>query len=374
MFRLSPTGNPNRPLAGGGKRRMAVAAGVILAGAIGVAIIAIRVVGPPSSNPYPGTTDIAFPSCPPTTLTLSGTLNTTTKKDNPGGTWDATGATFDELDYPMKSHDWDHGCVLGGTDDGPNSPRKTRDQWFNGLDGGGDSGGETINILIDNNGEPGWLYLKDTKARWQQDFMDPNAELVRSSAYFNHLYGQDIQDDCLEAEGADGTSNYHTMNVYINNTYCEGFSIFGERPCRGCTAQNGTTNANLVVQNSLFYLKPMKLGPTYCIDSPIDRRGRCRYTGTPGVYEGSYGIWKWSKLSAAHVALKNVIFRLDMPSYSTCSSQQWPAGTYKNVTVVWTGSGPYSSAGGCTNKLPAGVTLTTDVSVWDKAKAQWLAQ
>lgn len=33
----------------------------------------------------------------------------------------------------------------------------------------------------------------------------------------------------------------------------------------------------------------------------------------------------------------------------------------------------YASAGSCHNTLPAGVTLTTDPAIWDKAKAAWAA-
>ena len=62
-----------------------------------------------------------------------------------------------------------------------------------------------------------------------------------------------------------------------------------------------------------------------------------------------------------------------MPSYSTCAAQRWPSGTYRNVWLVWTGSGPYATAGGCHNTLPAGVTLTDDGRAWDKAKAAWQA-
>ena len=34
--------------------------------------------------------------------------------------------------------------------------------------------------------------------------------------------------------------------------------------------------------------------------------------------------------------------------------QLWPAGTYENVKLVWTGSGSYATAGGCKNVLPLG--------------------
>ena len=59
--------------------------------------------------------------------------------------------------------------------------------------------------------------------------------------------------------------------------------------------------------------------------------------------------------------------------FGTSSTQVWPAGTYENVKVVWTGKGSYATAGGCKNVLPPGVTLTTDKSVWDNAKSAWLA-
>ena len=81
------------------------------------------------------------------------------------------------------------------------------------------------------------------------------------------------------------------------------------------------------------------------------------------MWLGAFGIWKWSRAAAATVTVRNTVFRLDMPSYSTCAAQRWPSGTYRNVWLVWTGAGPYATAGGCVNTLPAGVTLTTDGAV-----------
>ena len=63
-----------------------------------------------------------------------------------------------------------------------------------------------------------------------------------------------------------------------------------------------------------------------------------------------------------------------MPSYSSCRAQQWPRGTYENVTLVWTGTGPYETAGGCTNTLPPGVELTRDGRVWRQAVDAWQNQ
>ena len=102
--------------------------------------------------------------------------------------------------------------------------------------------------------------------------------------------------------------------------------------------------------------------------------GRCRPTSTADVWLGAHGIWKWSWAAAKDVTIRNTVFRLDQASYSSCSPQQWPAGSYQDVTLVWTGAGAYSTAGGCRNVLPAGVTLTTDRSVWDNARSAWLAR
>ena len=90
------------------------------------------------------------------------------------------------------------------------------------------------------------------------------------------------------------------------------------------------------------------------------------------MWLGAYGIWKWSDEAASKVTVRDTIFRLDMPSYSSCSSQEWPEGTYENVTLVWTGTKRYRTAGGCHNRLPQGVRLTTDLGVWRTAKRAWL--
>jgi hypothetical protein len=47
----------------------------------------------------------------------------------------------------------------------------------------------------------------------------------------------------------------------------------------------------------------------------------------------------------------------------------WPDGTYSNVTVVL---GP-GFVGNYPVPLPAGVTVTRDTSIYDTARANWLA-
>ncbi len=163
------------------------------------------------------------------------------------------------------------------------------------------------------------------------------------------------------------------MNVVVRNSLFDGcFTGFAQRPkYAGGAVQNGSGPQSLTVDHSLMYIQPQPLGPKYC-SSAKEASGRCKRTSRPNVWLGAHGIWKWSSAAAKHVTIRDTVFRLDQPSYSSCASQQWPAGTYQNVTLVWTGSGRYSTAGGCKNVLPPGVKLTTDKSVWDNAKAAWL--
>ena len=164
------------------------------------------------------------------------------------------------------------------------------------------------------------------------------------------------------------------MNVAVRDSLFDGcFTGFAERPPRVTDGDpNGKGPQSFVVEHSLLYVQPQPLGPHYCSTTLVSM-GRCLTTSQPNVWLGAHGIWKWSSAAASTVVVRNTIFRLDAPSYSACTSQQWPNGTYQDVVLVWTGAGPYASAGGCVNTLPPGVRLTTDVGVWDRAKAAWLA-
>jgi hypothetical protein len=210
-----------------------------------------------------------------------------------------------------------------------------------------------------------WLAVKDMVITDIEDAYDPNAGGTAARTYLDHVRAENIRDDCIENEAP-------VHNVYLTNSFFDGcFTAFAERPPGSQSAQDGTTKADFVVENSLIHVTPQPLGPNYCGPAGV-AEGRCVPHGDSWL--GSYGIWKWSDHAAAHVVVRNTVFRLDMASYSSCRSQQWPHGTYDNVTLVWTGPGPYATAGDCTNTLPPGVTLTTDTSVWDRAVDAWQHQ
>ena len=209
------------------------------------------------------------------------------------------------------------------------------------------------------------LLIQDGYAEDFEDAYDPNAARSDSTTDLEHVRATYIRDDCIENEDV-------PHNLVIRNSLFDGcFTGIAERPGGLSGTQNGTGPQSLLVEDSLMYIQPQPLGPLYCSSSKVTS-GRCKATADPQVWLGAHGIWKWSQAAASKVTVRNTIFRLDMASYSSCLPQQWPAGTYENVTLVWAGPGPYATAGGCNNVLPSGVTLTTDVSVWDNAKAAWL--
>ncbi len=317
------------------------------------------------------TTASASATCPNVTVTRTGSQGTAVYAKNEGGTWSLKGAVWNEnapgpIQYPIRSDAWTRGCIQGGSVLGDVPKSWTRDMWYDGLNGGTRMGGEAFRQTMTSTAA-NFLRIQDTYAEDYEDAYDPNSASPSATTYLDHVSASYIRDDCIENEDVP-----HTM-VVSNSLFDGCFTAFAERPPGSTTAQNGTGSQSFTVLNSLVYVQPQPLGPKYCSASKVTS-GRCATTSTENVWLGSYGIWKWSNQAAAQVTVKNTIFRLDMPSYSSCQSQKWPAGTYENVTLVWTGKASYGTAGGCTNSLPTGVRLTTDVNVWNAAKAAWMNQ
>ena len=318
----------------------------------------------------------AFPACPPTQLTRTGPQTTAVYEPATDATWDLRGAVWDHvapepLMYPVRSETWTRGCVLGATVYGDLPETLTRDQWYDGQDGGPRMGGEAFRQTL--TASPGnYLLIRDTYVSDYEDAYDPNGVSPTDTLYLDHVQAHYIRDDCIENEGS-GSSQV-PMSVVVRDSLFDGcFTGFAERPTSVKDGNpNGTGPQSFTVNHSLLYVQPQPLGPNYCSAS-LTLLGRCRATAQPNVWMGAHGIWKWSSAAASTVVVRNSIFRLDMPSNSTCVSQEWPNGTYQDDVLVWAGDGPYASAGGCVNTLPPGVRLTTDVGVWDRAKAAWLA-
>jgi hypothetical protein len=79
-------------------------------------------------------------------------------------------------------------------------------------------------------------------------------------------------------------------------------------------------------------------------------------------------MWKMDAYHGAadHFTISNSIIRQDLGNHEC--NDDWPAGTYSNVKLVWEGGGAYPA------KLPAGVTLVTGqagLNLWNNAVNDW---
>jgi hypothetical protein len=282
-----------------------------------------------------------------TTTVLSGVYDRQYRVDAPtvDQTVDARRATstafpFATL-YPFsfgKSRAATHLCLLGGLVVGQQSRDLTWDQVKAQYDGAG------ARIAAD-----GWYVVDGLRVENVEDGIDPRG---REGGYpkggdgfvLRNLYFQYIRDDCVEnddiAGGVIADSLFDGCNTGIS-----------ERPTRGNPqyshpAPRGET---LTVMNVLLRLQPMP-GPR----------------GHDGTTLGHGELFKWSRV-ANRLVLRDSIFLVE--TQPNGGRSDFPDGTLAtNVTVVWLGRGPFPG------KVPPGVTITTDRSVWDHAREQWLGR
>src|SRR3954447_4401408 len=164
----------------------------------------------------------------------------------------------------------------------------------------------------------------------------------------------------------DGNNSYYIGSSYLTNTRDDCFSTAHAAltvndtlaECYSIVSWRHTGNDNppfpVTLSNDLLYLKPQLSGSE---------------SNCPSQMNGGYGsgqIWKMDSFtgSSSLINVSNTIFRVDQGNDMACTLA-WANGTFTNDTMVWTGKGSYPG------KLPAGVKLTTDKSVWDNAVAQW---
>lgn len=175
------------------------------------------------------------------------------------------------------------------------------------------------------------------------DLPDTAEGIVRGSIV---LYNRD---DCIESDGQ--------AAVTVDDSYFECNMFFSMRN-KNTGGKNGS-HSHLVVRNSLIYLKCM----------PDDRTSVAQCPGSQDA------VGQLLKLGASSEGLpihfKDVIIRVDSVSKNGSSAMafnQYGNATYDNVTVVWLGDGPWPGP-----DMPAGVTVTTDMSVWNDNRNAWFA-
>ena len=173
----------------------------------------------------PSQSATAMPSCPSTaTLTKAGSQTSYINQTNTNQTWNLTGAVWSGTPtsahyYPVRSDAFTRGCIIGGSVDGGVPKTATRDQWYNGEDGGTRLGGEGFRQTLTKTAG-NWAVLRNTSVSNIEDAYDPNTEDASHTYYLDHVRAEMIRDDCLENEGT-GTAE-KPMNVVINNSMFDG--------------------------------------------------------------------------------------------------------------------------------------------------------
>jgi hypothetical protein len=164
-------------------------------------------------------------------------------------------------------------------------------------------------------------------------------------------YANYNRDDFVED---DGYMSGEIDDVLVDSTHM----FLSQTQSSRCTR----TSRDVYIHDSLVHIACM----------PDDRTSKSTGGCPPsasGLRQTTGQLWKreaWS--GALHV--KNLVARIDGTPASGVKDMDFPTGngsTYENLTIVWAGKGPYP------RPVPAGVTVTTDLGVWDAARSAWLS-
>jgi hypothetical protein len=256
-----------------------------------------------------------------------------------GKTYDMRGVTIDGYPninhYPFLLGKGTPGratCVIGGTVRGQQSRNHTWQVVKRTLDGDGlnfkSYGGIIDGVRIDNvedgiatiGGDPGGIAIRNT-------------------------YMTYVRDDCLENDGV--------VALVVQDSLLDGcYMGLSERPSGD--PPPAPANERTVLSRVLLRIQPM----------PYDKaEATC---GRDGL--GTGGFFKWSAL-ANKLVVKDTILLAERVAARCRTPMNFPPGIYQNVTLIWLGPGDYPG------KLPPqGVTVTRDRTVWDRARADWLAR
>ncbi|HEX5533597.1 MAG TPA: hypothetical protein VFX33_07645 [Actinomycetales bacterium] len=245
-------------------------------------------------------------------------------------------------------------CVIGGRVVG-NIPRDwPRQKWYHGSDTSAQWDGE--GYRISQTASSPWTYQYGSYVENVSDGFDPNGQAGVNHDYLEHVHAKYVRDDCIEVEG----SGFSPHSVTVRNSLFDGcFNFLSMRPTGTFHADSGTAEGTFTLEDSLVYVQPQPLSAADCSNNPE----RC-VNG-----KGNNVFFKWSKDAVKHVVVRNTVLRMDQPATASTRAMHFPAGTYENVTLVWTWPRPYTDYA----DLPEGVTVTNDVTVWERAKKKWLA-
>ena len=230
-------------------------------------------------------------------------------------------------------------CLTGVKIKGRQSPDLTWQYIKSNLDGDG---------ILFKDGNASRIILENSWIENVEDGFSPRVFGNRRAYWVvRSVYMKNIRDDAIE--------NDICRAGEIIDTLIDGAHMFfSERPGKGAScAANGGANSKLTIRYSLIALK--------CQTDPREDKSSCGSRTSTGQ------LFKVTGDSGPVDMSDTILLVPDNSRNGTQPQMNFPAGTYKNVTLVWLGPGSYPG------KLPSsGVTVTKDKSVWDRAREAWL--
>ncbi len=162
---------------------------------------------------------------------------------------------------------------------------------------------------------------------------------------------KDIRDDTVE--------NDSYISGEITNCLIDGCFVFLSTR----DSSENTTPPRTIVKDCLVRISAQPH------DGTEGRSFRNRYIKPreDGVGVAPGMIFKWER-NAGEVEVRDTIFYMDAVSINGVDDMIFPPGTYENVTLIWTGPGNYPG------RLPQGITVIRDPSVWEKARGDWISK
>ncbi|MBI3838219.1 MAG: hypothetical protein HY288_09845 [Planctomycetia bacterium] len=157
------------------------------------------------------------------------------------------------------------------------------------------------------------------------------------------VYMTQLHDDMID--------NTDVHSGTIANSFFRGHTFLSNR--------GGNNPAAVVtIQNDVVELM---LQPHMGDNGITDINTKGGYPFPDGLGNGSMFKWEDSNNSSGTVDVTDSVFLVNRPATSSNGAMAFPAGHYRNVTVVWLGGGAYPVP------VPSGVTITTDRTIYDKA-------
>jgi hypothetical protein len=328
-------------LASGRTRPSRFAAAVAALGLSGIALAGVpAAAAPPTAKRCLAASEV---------ITLKGTYRDEVRYPAliDGVTFDARSARF--LAYPNQSqYPFSIGkanapaatCVVGGLVVGQQSHSLTWDQMKNAYDGDGlrisARRGAVVDGLRVENVEDG-VAPRGTEVRYPKD----GDGFVLRNLYFRY-----IRDDCVENDDIGG-------GVISDSLFDGCYTGVSERPSDGNRqlSYRAPRGEKLILDGVLLRLQALP-GPRGSDDPAKLGHGQ---------------LFKWSAVSNALVVRHSVFLVERRPN--TDSYFPFPRGTVtEDVTIVWGGPGAFVW------RVPEGTTVTRDRTVWDRARALWLAR